>query len=182
MGRFNLPLHPALAGLGVAASIAAYFMMPHEGTVYRAYQDSIGVWTICNGHTQGVHPAMTATKEQCDFYYIVDVAVAEEAYNRLVTVEHHPNVKAASVSFIFNAGASNFARSTLRKKLNAGDRVGACKEFPKWKYAGGRDCSIRANNCYGIIVRREQEKELCLDQNYYFERDSGGAADLGGGI
>ena len=149
--------------VGMSGAIAAVFMMPREGEKFKAYPDGIGVWTICRGHTEGVYEGMIATAEQCDKWYIEDVAIATRAYERLVHVEHHPNVKAASISFIFNAGAGNFATSTLRKKLNAGDRVGACNQFPRWKYAGGKDCNIRANKCFGIITRRQEEKELCLE-------------------
>ena len=46
------------------------------------------------------------------------------------------------------------------QKLNAGDRIGACREIRRWIYDRGRDCRIRSNNCYGQIVRRDQEAEL----------------------
>lgn len=169
----------AFAGIGLAASVAAFFMYPHEGTKFRSYQDGIGIWTICRGHTKGVKPNETATLAQCDKWYADDITDAQRAYHRFVQKTYPANVEAAAISFIFNAGAGNFSKSTLRKKLNEGDLIGACNEFTRWKYAGGKDCTIRSNNCYGLIVRRQQEKELCLEQNdilrdslAYFDLDS----------
>jgi lysozyme len=167
MLRNNL-VKGALAGVGLAASVAAIFMMPHEGEKHYAYKDSIGVWTICRGHTKDVKAGDVATQKQCDAWYVEDVKHAEAVYNKLVKVNHHHNVKAAAISFIFNLGEGNFRKSTLLKKLNAGDAVGACKQFPRWHYAGGRDCRVRSNNCYGLVERRQKEMELCLDTNNYF--------------
>ncbi len=158
----NKKIKSIVAGLGVAASIVFYFAIPQEGISYVSYLDGGGVWTIGRGHTDGVYQGMTATKSQADKWYVEDVAKADAAYERLVTFKHPDNVKAASVDFIFNAGAGNFSGSTLRKKLNAGDRLGACNQFPRWKYMGPVDCSKNLKQCGGLITRRQNEKELCL--------------------
>ncbi|HCD1077247.1 TPA: glycoside hydrolase family protein, partial [Proteus mirabilis] len=47
-----------------------------------------------------------------------------------------------------------FARSTLLKKLNAGDGAGACEEIKRWVYAGGKVWR-------GLVSRREVESALC---------------------
>ncbi|TFU20914.1 lysozyme, partial [Proteus mirabilis] len=57
-------------------------------------------------------------------------------------------------SFAFNVGTTTFARSTLLKKLNAGDRAGACEEIKRWVYAGGKVWR-------GLVSRREAESVLC---------------------
>jgi len=159
----------AMAGMSLAAVITFYFSAPFEGEKFKSYQDSGGVWTICRGHTKGVHAGMIATKEQCDQWFFEDIEIAEEAFDRLVPKHSSvpPNVKAATLDFIFNVGEGNFARSTLRKKLNAGQWASACNEFPKWNRVAGKVCTIKANNCYGIVIRRNREKELCLDPNDY---------------
>lgn len=155
-------LKPLIAGLGLAASIMFYFTPTQEGVEYISYPDSGNVYTIGLGHTHGVYKGMRATKSQVCEWYREDVSDDEKAYNRLVKTPQHPNVKAAAMDFIFNAGAGNFAGSSLRKLLNAGNRAGACREFPKWRKAAGKDCREKKNNCAGVIVRREKEKELCL--------------------
>ena len=46
------------------------------------------------------------------------------------------------------------------KRFNAGDRKGACEAIRWWIKDGGRDCRIRSNNCYGQVIRRDQESAL----------------------
>ncbi|END2078845.1 glycoside hydrolase family protein, partial [Escherichia coli] len=46
------------------------------------------------------------------------------------------------------------------KRINAGDRRGACEAIRWWIKDGGRDCRIRSNNCYGQVIRRDQESAL----------------------
>ncbi|MEM8053301.1 glycoside hydrolase family protein, partial [Morganella morganii] len=60
----------------------------------------------------------------------------------------------------YNIGPGKCFSSTFYKKLNAGNIAGACKEIPRWIFDGGKDCRIRSNNCYGQVLRREQEAEL----------------------
>ncbi|TVS40518.1 lysozyme, partial [Xylella fastidiosa subsp. multiplex] len=59
----------------------------------------------------------------------------------------------ALVSLSFNIGACAFHRSTLLRKLNAGDVAGAAQQFHVWKWAGGRVQS-------GLIIRRAAERAL----------------------
>ena len=40
------------------------------------------------------------------------------------------------------------------------DRKGACEAIRWWIKDGGRDCRIRSNNCYGQVIRRDQESAL----------------------
>jgi len=62
---------------------------------------------------------------------------------------------AAYTSFVFNVGHGNFASSTLRRRLNEGDREGACEELKRWVYAKGQKLP-------GLVKRREAERQLCL--------------------
>jgi lysozyme len=65
----------------------------------------------------------------------------------------------ALASFIFNVGQGNYAQSTLRKKLDAGDFAGAADEFPKWKYGTMDGKKVVLN---GLVRRRAAERELFL--------------------
>ncbi len=62
--------------------------------------------------------------------------------------------KAALASFVYNVGETQFSRSTLLRKLNAGDVKGACAELSRWVYAGGKVYK-------GLVNRRMAERELC---------------------
>ena len=61
----------------------------------------------------------------------------------------------AMVSLAYNIGVGNFSKSTLLKKVNAGDFVGASNEFLRWNKAGGKEL-------LGLTKRREREKQLFL--------------------
>ena len=61
----------------------------------------------------------------------------------------------ALISFTYNLGESNLKRSTLLRKLNAWDILGAANEFVKWNKAGGKVLS-------GLTRRRRAEKALFL--------------------
>ncbi|MGA6579692.1 glycoside hydrolase family protein, partial [Providencia sp. NPDC089923] len=67
-------------------------------------------------------------------------------------VDEH--TKAALYSFAFNVGTGAFAKSTMLKKLNAGDQYGACEELKRWVYAGGKVWR-------GLVNRREAEAAIC---------------------
>ena len=40
------------------------------------------------------------------------------------------------------------------------DRKGACEGDSLVDKDGGRDCRIRSNNCYGRVIRRDQESAV----------------------
>lgn len=126
-----------------------------EGCRLKAYQDSVGVWTIGYGHTSGVYSGMTITEEQAEAFLKADLGTSERAVNRLVTYIINQNQFDALVSFTFNLGSGNLAESTLLKKLNKGDITGAANEFDKWIYAGGEVLK-------GLVRRRAAEKEMFL--------------------
>ena len=69
--------------------------------------------------------------------------------------------KAGIASFCpYNIGPGKCFPSTFYKRLNAGDRKGACEAIRWWIKDGARDCRIRSNNCYGQVIRRDQESAL----------------------
>lgn len=130
----------------------------HEGVVYTAYPDPVhgwGVATICYGHTKGVRQGDVATKEQCTTWLQEDTAEATYHVRRLTTVPLSQGEMDAYVSFVFNAGPGNFAKSSMRRLLNRGERVLACNQLPLWNRAGGRVLP-------GLTKRRADEKAICL--------------------
>ena len=59
----------------------------------------------------------------------------------------------AMCSLAYNIGVGNFLKSTLLKKVNAGDFVGASEEFLRWNKAGGKEL-------LGLTKRRKREFDL----------------------
>lgn len=138
--------------LAVSASLIAYF----EGRRLVAYIDPVGIPTICEGITLGVKLGDKYTEAQCDAALEAEVRLKARVVDKYVRVPVSPNTYAALVSFVYNVGEGNFRNSSLLRKLNAGDKVGACNEMTRWVYAGGKKLN-------GIVKRREAEKQLCLE-------------------
>lgn len=126
----------------------------HEGLVLHVYDDGVGFATIGYGHLIKPGESFTEiTEAEATELLRRDVAVAERAVNRLVKVPVTQDQFDALVSFTFNLGEGSLERSTLLKKLNAGDYNGAANEFPRWVRAGGRVLA-------GLVNRRNDEREL----------------------
>ncbi len=124
-----------------------------EGLRLKAYQDSVGVWTIGYGHTGGVKPGQTITKAQAEAFLKSDTGWAQDAVRKSVKVPLTQGQFDALTSFTFNLGAGALKSSTLLKKLNAKDYAGAQKEFGKWVHAGGQVLQ-------GLVRRRAAEAAM----------------------
>ena len=123
-----------------------------EGLRLKAYQDSVGIWTIGYGSTFGVKEGQEVTEEQAESLLWRDVHVAEVCVNGAVSVDLSQGEYDALVSLCFNIGCGKFRGSTLLRKLNDGDYDGACAEFPRWTKAGGRELA-------GLVTRRGAEQQ-----------------------
>ena len=145
-----------------------------EGLRLSSYRDAVGVWTIGWGHTRTARPGMRITREEADGLLREDVARFEACVESAVGRMINQNQFDALVSFAFNVGCSALSRSTLVRKVRAGDALGAANQFARWNKAGGRVLA-------GLTRRRAAEREL-------FERhvpaesigESGQAADPDG--
>jgi lysozyme len=128
-----------------------------EGFRSEAYQDVVGVWTIGYGHTKFVREGDTCTREQADEYLNEDLFWVHKALeiglDPEVPITY--NMREALTSFIYNCGADAFLKSTLLRKLNQKDYVGAANEFLRWNKAGGRVIE-------GLKRRRRIEREIFL--------------------
>lgn len=133
----------------------------HEGLRLEAYPDPAHGWkvpTVGHGHTSAagapeVTRGMKITAAQADQILRADLAKFEQAVTRNVKVPLSENQFAALVSFTFNLGEGNLKKSTLLKKLNAGDYAAAAAEFGKWNKAGGKVLA-------GLTKRRASERAL----------------------
>jgi lysozyme len=154
-----------VASGATAATILGVFLPEKEGRSLQAYQDGAHVWTICYGHTQGVKAGQRMTPEQCDAFLKSDIGQAlAQTYSIAKVPMSEPQLAGITSFCTFNIGISKCRTSTMVRKLNAGDRVGACHEIPRWKYVDGKDCTLAENRkiCGGIPDRRAAEEELCL--------------------
>ncbi|WP_286973570.1 lysozyme [Pseudomonas sp.] len=142
------------ASVAGAIGMASVIVSTFEGRSLVAYLDPVGIPTICEGITRGVTIGQSKTPRQCDELLERELAVAMAGVDRRVKVQLPDTRRAALASFVYNVGESQFAGSTLLRKLNAGDTRGACAELSRWVYAGGQKLG-------GLVRRRAAERELC---------------------
>lgn len=132
-----------------------------EGTRFKAYPDTGGVWTICTGHTGAVKRGDVATQPECAAYLQSDLGESVDfVQERAGPVGLFCKIAIADMHY--NVGHGAVAKSTLLRLASQGDQRGAAVQFMRWVYVGGKDCRIAANNCAGIVVRRLQQLELCM--------------------
>lgn len=112
-------------------------------------------WTIGWGHTKGVRQGDKITQEQAEQFLSDDLAVFELTVNSAIKRPMTQNQFDAMVSLAFNIGGPEFAGSTLVKKFNAGDVLGAADQFPRWKFSAGKVMP-------GLVKRRAAEREKFL--------------------
>lgn len=140
-----------LASLLALSTAGAIGIVAHEGMRKVAYVDPVGVVTVCAGHTKTAKLGQVKSDAECAALLQLDVKDAERAVKRLVETPLTQKQFDALVSFVFNVGETNFAKSTLLKKLNANDCWGAGAEFSRWTLAGGKELP-------GLVKRRADER------------------------
>lgn len=143
-----------LAGLGVSA-VGFFGILQHEGWRDKAYVPVPGDRpTIGFGTTDGVKMGDTITPPAAIARALSDIQKFEGALRTCVKVPLHQHEYDAFVSLAYNIGSGAFCRSTLVRKLNAGDYGGACAEISRWTYFQGRELP-------GLVARRARERAMC---------------------
>lgn len=132
-----------------------------EGCRLKVYRDPVGLPTVGVGHllTQSERknwPVGTQlSQRQIDILLDHDLLQAESAVSRFVTVPLSDNQYAALVSFTFNCGGGALQRSSVRRRLNAGNYHGAADALLMWNKAKGKVLP-------GLTRRRKAERDLFL--------------------
>lgn len=157
MDKLPDPTPPAEQATSAAGRKA---ITDREGNVLTAYQDSVGIWTIGVGHTSAaglpkVAKGLKITAAESDEILSRDLKTFEAGVRAAVKVPLNQNEFDALVSLAFNIGVGAFSKSTLVKKLNAGDRAGAADQFLVWNKAGGKTLK-------GLTTRRQSERKQFL--------------------
>jgi len=134
-----------------------------EGLRLTAYQDSVGVWTIGYGHTAEAGPpapkaGMKITEKEADDILKRDLGQYERAVTKAISVASTSNQFAAMTSLCFNIGPTNFAKSSVVRRMNEGNAKAAADAFLLWNKAGGKVLK-------GLTARREDEKKLFLTRS-----------------
>ena len=100
------------------------------------------------------------TREDADIRLHHEVEHFANGVDALIKVPLSAKERAALYSWAYNIGLGAAERSTLIRKLNAGDKAGAADELDRWVHAGQRVLA-------GLVRRRAAEKALFLtDQQH----------------
>lgn len=132
-------------------------------TVWEGYQkvgwhdpiDPPGINTVCYGHIEDVEIGDTYTKTQCQEMLATDLPRYEAMVDKCIKVPMPPHRHAAIISFTYNVGGGALCRSSVARKLNAGDVQGGCDALLLYNRANGK--VIR-----GLTNRRVAERKYCL--------------------
>lgn len=124
-----------------------------------AYYAPTEQWAVGYGHTRSARHGMTISETDADALLRQDMLEIEDLIRDTVRAPLNQNEFDALASLIFNIGAENFRRSTVLKKLNAGDKLGAADAFELWNKARIDGELVRLD---GLVRRRAAEKSLFL--------------------
>lgn len=139
-----------------AAAMLLAFTPVQEGRVLKTYRDIGGVLTYCDGATENAQAGKTYSPAECDAQLDRDLERHAAGIAKCVPMDRLTDgQKVAFVDAAFNIGVPAFCSSSMARRANAGDMVGACDALLMWNRVGGRVVA-------GLTMRRQRERELCM--------------------
>ena len=153
----------SLGLLGASAALLVA-LATHEGYTDKAVVPVPGDrWTIGFGSTfrddgKPVQMGDTITPVKALQRSLAHLQKDEAGIKVCITVPLYQSEYDAYLSLAYNIGVPAFCKSTLVKKLNAGDYSGACSEVLKWD-------KFRGAPLRGLTIRRKKEYEQCVSQH-----------------
>jgi lysozyme len=152
--------HPrtTMAALTLSAS-ALVGIAVHEAFRPTAYLPTPNdVPTIGFGTTGGVQMGDRITVERALIRLLADADKFQSELKACIgDVPMHQHEWDAYVSWAYNVGTGAACRSTLVRKLKAGDYPGACRELLRWDKQAGKALP-------GLTKRRQQEYAQCMGE------------------
>ena len=131
----------------------------YEGLRMTAHYAPSEQWTVGYGHNSTARHGMSVTEMDAERLLRDDVQPIEQLISDTVRAPLNQNEHDALVSLIFNIGEDNWKRSTVLRKLNAGDKIGAADAFELWTKAYVNNELVSLD---GLVRRRAAEKSLFL--------------------
>ncbi len=130
-----------------------------EGYHRRAVQSPDGRWTIGHGHTQTAREGAVVSEDDAEALLIYDLRQVAAAIEQAVFTPLTQNQFDALASFVFNIGIENFRHSTVLRRVNQGDLLGAAFALDIWRKADFEGERIVVD---ALVRRRAAEKALFL--------------------
>lgn len=144
-------------GTDLCQSYESYATAQPDGSC-KAYWDRIGkVWTLGWGSTGPAIGSFTQwSRSQADDWFEKVWSNTRTGVLRaspFLSAPEHYNRLEALTCFAYNCGTGAYQTSTLRRKVNAFDWIGAAAEFGKWNHSKGKVVA-------GLTRRRASERAL----------------------
>ena len=132
-----------------------------EGCELKAYQDSVGVWTIGYGHTKGIYEGLEITQSEAEKMLIDELPEYEGYITDKVVPMLQQHEFDALVCWVYNLGPTNLSSSTMLKKLNAGEFKEVPFQMKRWDKAGGQPLLglTRRRNADALLFKGEDWKD-----------------------
>ena len=132
-----------------------------EGCELKAYQDSVGVWTIGYGHTKGIYEGLEITQGEAEKMLVDELPEYEGYISDKVVPMLQQHEFDALVCWVYNLGPTNLSSSTMLKKLNAGEFKEVPFQMKRWDKAGGQPLLglTRRRNAEALLFKGEQWKD-----------------------
>ena len=144
-----------------ALAYAVALIKRWEGCKLKAYPDpgtGNDPWTIGWGSTgPGIKQGVVWTQAQADDRLALDVERFMRGVASVIKVQVADNELGALTSLAYNIGQTAFAKSSLLRLLNAGEKGQAAEQFLAWKKAGGKVMQ-------GLLNRRKDERRVFLEK------------------
>ena len=152
------PPRTAIAALTLSASTLVGIAL-HESYRDTAYLPTKNdVPTIGFGTTDGVRMGDKITVERALVKLLADADKYQTAIKGCIgDVPLYQHEFDAYTSLAYNIGTGAFCRSTLVRKLKAGEYLEACKEILRWDKQAG--LTLR-----GLTIRRQAEYRQCMGE------------------
>ncbi len=156
-------LNPTLASTPVVRKSTLQLVKQYEGFRSQAYLDTNGLPVVGYGQSKiygkPVRLGQSISTTQAEAALIKELSRIQLLVQAHVQVPLTPNQLSALTSLVYNTGSRILTRSTLIRKLNAGDYAGAAQEFPRWNKAHLRGQLVPFP---GLTKRRLAEQQLFL--------------------
>ena len=144
--------------IALAKHFEGFHRVPRNDPLRRAhpYVCPAGYWTIGYGRLcRPDHPPITEAEGEVYLAQDLNLALRGTLRHCPVLAAEPPSRLAAIVDFTFNLGAGRLQTSTLRRRINQRDWLGAATELRRWVRGG-------ASVLPGLVARREAEVALLL--------------------
>jgi lysozyme len=154
-------------GLSAPAAFVAYDLTyPSEGLVQHVYLDPVSLPTVCIGRMdKSLKLGQKFSVDECMKMFAEDWKKHQAQLNSVVRVGYASEwQKEALTDFTFNLGITAVKSSTLIRKLNTKDHIGACRELTKWVKGRvkGQLVTLR-----GLVTRRNNTMPFCMGELSY---------------